>query len=211
MRTAATGLRWTRATTVATAATLVAVAAHLSAKGPAPSPPALAFLVLALSAALAPFLARPASAARIVLLTVGGQFVAHATLALAAASDGGANSTARLTSSGAPGGAHDAHAMAAADGSVITQLSDHAFPSDVRMLLVHLAAALVVGAWLAAGERAVWTVLTLIWRALLLPVLTLATPTAPTPAAVPAPVTSILPRIVSGSVVRRGPPSLLAA
>ena len=101
--------------------------------------------------------------------------------------------------------------MAAADGSVITQLSDHAFPSDVRMLLVHLAAALVVGAWLAAGERAVWTVLTLIWRALLLPVLTLATPTAPTPAAVPAPVTSILPRIVSGSVVRRGPPSLLAA
>ena len=61
METAAPWLRWTRAGTVATVATLLAVGAHVKAGGPAPSLPVLAFLVLGLAAASATLLAGPAS------------------------------------------------------------------------------------------------------------------------------------------------------
>ena len=53
METAAPWLRWTRAGTVATVATLLAVGAHVQAGGPAPSLPVLAFLVVGLTAASA--------------------------------------------------------------------------------------------------------------------------------------------------------------
>lgn len=208
MRTAATGLRWTRATTVATAATLVAVAAHLGAGGPAPSLPMLSFLVLALVVGLAPLLARPASRARIVLLTVGGQFVAHTTLALATTYDAASTAT-HATMGGATGGAHHAMGGPAAGGSVVARLVEHVLAPDLRMLLAHTAAAVVVGFWLAAGERAVWKLFSLIWRALVLPLLPLPSSTSPGPAAVPDVVATVLARIVAGSVVRRGPPRLL--
>ena len=209
MKTAATGLRWARATTVATAATLVAVVAHLGAGGPAPSFPVLAFLVLALTAALAPFLTRPASRTRIVLLTVGGQFVAHTTLTLAAAQESGASSATHVTSAGASGGAHHARAGTAAGGNVVTQLLEAVFAADPRMLLAHTAAAVVVGIWLAAGERAVWTLMSLLWRALVLPLLQPPPPSAPPPAPLSRALGTMLPRIEVGSVVRRGPPHLL--
>ena len=70
--------------------------------------------------------------------------------------------------------------------------------------------AVVVGAWLAAGERAVWTLVTHIWRSLVLPVMPLATPEAPSAAAVPSVVETMLLRLWVGSVGRRGPPHLLA-
>ncbi|QBX57277.1 hypothetical protein EXE58_18825 [Nocardioides seonyuensis] len=209
MRTAATGLRWARATTVATAATVVALAAHLGADGSAPSSPVLAFLVLALTAALAPFLARPASSTRIVLLTVVGQFVAHATLTLAAAQESGASSPTHVMSGGALGGAHHAHASTTAGSSVVTQLSELVFAADARMLLAHTAAAVVVGVWLAAGDRAVWTLASLIWRALVLPLLPLPASPAPVRATASGALGMLLPRIEVGSVVRRGPPHLL--
>lgn len=205
-----TWLRWSRATTVATAATLVAMWAHLSADERAPSSPVLAFLVLALTAAIAPFLARPASITRIVLLTVVAQFGAHTTLALAAAHEGNASTATDLTSARAPVVSQHAHTGTAAGDGLVAQLSDHVFAYDTRMLLTHIAAAVVVGAWLAAGERAVWTLVTHIWRSLVLPVMPLATPEAPSAAAVPSVVETMLLRLWVGSVGRRGPPHLLA-
>ena len=80
METAAIWLRWTRAGTVATVATLLAVAAHLHADGDTPSLPATFLLISFLTAVSATFLARPASTLRVVLLTVGGQLVAHSVL-----------------------------------------------------------------------------------------------------------------------------------
>lgn len=210
MESAGTGLRWARATTVATAATLVAVGAHLGGGGESPTSPVLAFLVPALTAALAPFLTRSASRLRVVLLTVGGQFVAHTTLALATVYDG-AGTASHITSGGDPGGAHHARASSASWGSMPSQLSEHVFAADHRMLLAHTTAAAVVGLWLAAGERAVWTLVRLIWRALVLPLLPLPSSRPPASATVSPAVGTMLPRIAADSVVRRGPPHLLAS
>lgn len=211
MTTAATGLRWTRATAVATAATLVAVTAHLSGDGSTPSSPVLGFLVLALTMALAPLPACPASRTRIVLLTVGGQFVAHATFAWAAAQGSGASAAAHVSSAGAPGGVHHAHASTAAGISTAAPLLEHVFAADPRMLAAHTAAAVIVGAWLVAGERAVWALMGLLWRALVPTLLPPPPSRAPAPATLPRDAATLLPRIASGTVVRRGPPHLLAA
>ncbi|RYB89074.1 hypothetical protein EUA06_18420 [Nocardioides glacieisoli] len=208
MGTATTGLRCMRAAIVATSATLMALWAHLDAGGNVPSSPVLGFLLLTLTALLAPFLARPASAARIVLLTVGGQFVAHTALALTAARDGGSASAPPAMSSGGTGGAH--HAGAAADGVTVTQLSDHVLTADPRMIVTHAAAAVVVGAWLAAGERMFWNLLALISRGVHVPSLAPVPPTTPSMPGTPSAASAILLRVVVGSVVRRGPPHLRA-
>lgn len=198
-----------RAAIVATSATLMALWAHLDAGGNVPSSPVLGFLLLTLTALLAPFLARPASAARIVLLTVGGQLVAHTTLALTAARDGGSASAPPAMSSGGTGGAH--HAGAASDGTTVTQLSDHVLTADPRMIVTHAAAAVVVGAWLAAGERTLWNLLALIWRGgVHVPSLAPVPPTTPSVPGTPSAASAILLRVVVGSVVRRGPPHLHA-
>jgi hypothetical protein len=91
--------------------------------------------------------------------------------------------------------------------SLLTQL----IGLDAQMLVAHLAAAVLVGLWLATGERAVWSLLTHIWRALRLPALLL--PSTPVTGGVPAQQQTgqTLARLASGTVVRRGPPHLLAA
>ncbi|MDR7253512.1 hypothetical protein J2X46_002502 [Nocardioides sp. BE266] len=215
METAPTWLRWARAGTVATVATLLGVVAHAHADGHAPSLPTMAFLVLVLTAAAAVVLARPASTARVVSLTVGGQFVAHYVLAVASPhATGGAAASAGTSMQGMPGmsGVHPGHAAegaARASDGALTGLLAGFHGLDARMLAAHLAAAVVVGLWLAAGERAVWSVVTHIWRTLRLPALRLPS----TPAAVRAPAPRLaavtLARLASGSVVRRGPPLLL--
>ena len=215
MDTAATWLRWTRAGTLASVATFLATAAHVHADGHAPSLPVVLFLVLGLTAASATLLARPASALRVVLLTVGGQLVAHSVLA-AASTHAAGGSLAPAMSGGMPAttGPHTAHvveqgAAGIVPGSVplLTQL----LGLDARMVAAHLAAAVLVGLWLAAGERAVWSLLTHVWRALCLPALLL--PSTPVTRGAPAQQQTglTLARLGSGTVVRRGPPHLLAA
>src|SRR6478735_767691 len=210
METAAPWLRWTRAGTVATVATLLAVGAHVQAGGPAPSLPVLAFLVLGLTAASATLLAGPASTVRVVLLTAGGLVVAHQVLTAPSAP-----AAARSPTPGMAGmaGHHTGHvgehgAPDAAPG--VGALAPHLLGADPRMMAAHLAAAVVVGLWLAAGERAVWTLLTDIWRSLRLPVSTAPSTPVPAGAAAPRLAGTTLARMVAGSVVRRGPPPLLA-
>ena len=213
METAAPWLRWTRAGTVATVATLLAVGAHVQAGGPAPSLPVLAFLVLGLTAASATLLAGPASTVRVVLLTAGGQLVAHHVLTAASAPAVDGSATGGMAGMAGMAGHHAGHVLEhGAPGAVpgVAPLFPHLLPADARMMAAHLAAAVVVGLWLAAGERALWTLLTHIWRSLRLPVST--APSTPVPGRAPAPqlAGTTLARIAAGSVVRRGPPALLA-
>ena len=199
METADAWLRWTRASALAVVASLVAVWAHAGGGGHLPPAHVLLAVVGALTLAAAPLLARPASAVRVVVLTVGGQALAHAALSLLGGHHG-----------------HPSHGVAGsatappATDPVAYLLGDLA-TAGAPMLLSHLAAAAAVGAWLAGGERAVWTLLTLAWRALALcrPVLpaTAVLRRAATPVAVP----TLLVRVATGSVVRRGPPLLLPA
>ena len=210
METAAPWLRWTRAGTVATVATLLAVGAHVQAGGPAPSLPVLAFLVLGLTAASATLLAGPASTLRVVLLTAGGQLVAHHVLTAASAPAVAGPATRGTAGMTGMAGHHAGHVLEHGAVPGVAPLSPHLLPADARMMAAHLAAAVVVGLWLAAGERALWTLLTHIWRSLRLPVST--APSTPVPGSAPAPqlAGTTLARIAAGSVVRRGPPALLA-
>lgn len=219
METAATWLRWTRAGTVATVATLMAVWAHVRADGHAPSLPVLLFLALGLTGAAASLLVRPASASRVVLLTVGGQLVAHYVITAASVHDTTGSAFADMQAANMPGMAgertghhaglmleHGASGAGPASESLLSQLTS----PDTRMMAAHVLAAVVVGLWLAAAERAVWSLLTHIWRALRLPALVL--PSTPVADSAPAQQQTgvTLARLGSGSVVRRGPPHLLA-
>ena len=213
METAAPWLRWTRAGTVATVATLLAVAAHVQAGGPAPSLPVLAFLVLGLTAASATLLAGPASTLRVVLLTAGGQLVAHHVLTAASAPAVAGSPTRGMAGVAGMAGHHAGHVVEHGAPDTVAGIGALAPPllaADARMMAAHLAAAAVVGLWLAAGERAVWTLLTHIWRSLRLP--DSMAPSTPAPGSSPAPqlAGTTLARIAAGSVVRRGPPRLLA-
>lgn len=236
METADAWLRWTRAAALASVASLVAVWAHVAADGRLPSAPVLLVITAAMALAAQPLLARPASALRVVLLTVGGQAAAHAALSLTAGHRGDAATTATTPALPTPVPATVPLALDE-HGRRVGSLLDHARPTagvgdgglsvpdpvsylvgdltaaGAPMLLTHLAAAVVVGGWLAVGERAVWTLLSLVWRALALP-----DPVLPAALALPrrrpsAPVVvrPLRVRVAAGSVVRRGPPLLLAA
>lgn len=75
------------------------------------------------------------------------------------------------------------------------------------MIVTHAAAAVVVGAWLAAGERTLWNLLALIWRGVHVQSLAPVPPTTPSMPGTPSDAGAILLRVVVvGSVVRRGPP-----
>lgn len=208
-------LRWTRAGALATVAVLVAVWAHVGADGRLPSAPALLLVVAAMTAAVQPLLARPASAARVVLLTVGGQAAAHVALSLSAGHRGDAAPSphgpdVHATAASHAADAHPDSGLAALEP--LSHLVDDLAAAGLPMVLTHLAAAALVGAWLAAGERAVWTLLTLAWRALALVVGVVHLCPTPRQAAAPVAVAPrLMSRVTAGSVVRRGPPSLLAA
>ncbi len=113
------------------------------------------------------------------------------------------------------GSLHDQYAaslpvVAGADPHLAGDLVAHA-----PMMAAHLAAAVLVGLWLASGERALWTLIALAssgpTRLVALFAAAVATPVPvrvlPLPEIRPLSQTVVLAR----SVVRRGPPALLAA
>lgn len=221
-------LLWARAFLLATIACLLGVLGHVTADGLLPGPGWLVVLVLVGGALCVPLLARPASALRIVVLMVGGQTLVHVFLTVTAghADDPSAPSapSAHLVPRALPtvdghrvGSLQDQYdAMA---GSVHTQpalpvghlvgdLSAHA-----PMMAVHLLAAVLVGLWLAVGERALWTLVALA-AAVLLRLAPFARPVLPARglAALPAEPAGVTePVRITRSVVRRGPPALLTA
>ena len=188
----------------------------------------------------AAFLRRPASTRLLVTLVVGGQTLVHAALSVTAGHghDGhGTPSTAPAPAPLPPGPLGRASLPTDAGGRV-GSLQDHyeaiagapaatgltvpdpaALVDHLPMFLAHTAAGVLVGLWLAVGERAVWALLALAVALAVRTVLApLPAPRALTPARRPRPAAAQLhplhraPRDrVARSVVRRGPPALLAA
>ena len=138
------------------------LAGHMAGDGAVPAVGVLVALFVLTVVALAPFAGTAMSPARVVALLVGGQGVLHTALQLLGGTGVPASS---------PTGSHlmstGSHLMthpdaATSHGSVMSLMSG----GHLVMLLTHLAAAVAVGVWLAAGERALWMLLALTARPL---------------------------------------------
>lgn len=224
-------LLWWRAAMVSAMTFLVGAVAHVSAGGLLPSWFALAAMMAIGTTISGVVLSRPASTARIVGLVVLGQTACHALLSVTAGhggrSDGhgsGAATSSAIGAGGLPvsdggrtGSLHDHYESMVASGSGGSALSipdPTAVLDHLPMFVAHSLVAVVVGLWLAAGERALLTLLSLAVSVLVavlawptqVPVATARVRTLPRRA-------HALPSLarVSRSVVRRGPPALLAA
>jgi hypothetical protein len=157
-----TALRWARALTLASVMLGSGLAGHAAAGGSVPAASMLLPVFVLFTAAIAPLLDAPASTRRVTALLLVGQFSVHVLLQVLGGSvaiEASGHSTAMRTgAAGEPVTAHLGHAVASAPtGSVPALLTS----PHLGMLLVHVAAALVVGLWLAAGERAAWTLVAL--------------------------------------------------
>ena len=164
-------LRWLRAAALAAVVVLGGLAGHVAAGGVAPSASAVLMMLAATVVLVAPMLGAPASTGRVVVVVVAGQGLVHLALQFLAPS------------------AHHAHsggsmlmpvAMSSGVSSRNASMTDAALDRgssaqhdavlalmggpDLAMLVGHLAAAVAVGLWLAAGERAVWSLLALAGR-----------------------------------------------
>jgi hypothetical protein len=236
-------LVWSRATLLATVVVVVSALGHVLADGLLPGAVAMAGLLLATTVVSARFLVRQASTPRLVALLVGGQAVIHGVLSLLAG-HGTGHVTAQGPAASGAGFVFDGRQVertgsyfdqveamqAAAPGLAAGSgragpghLLDHLAAQSVPMLLAHLAAVALLGVWLAAGERALWTVLTLAGSRLLDVVAHVARIPGQSAglllervrrapylgdigrAAVP------LPHLLHHVVAHRGPPALLAA
>ena len=156
-------LRWVRALTLASVLFTCGLAGHAAGGGLIPAASVLVSLFVLTVVAVAPFAGAPVRPAGAVALLVGGQGLLHAALQLLS----GTAVTAPIVMCGA-----DMGAMAASSSTTSCHLmmhpgaaAPHGFAMSLMsgghllMLLGHLAAAFVVGVWLAAGERALWMLL----------------------------------------------------
>jgi hypothetical protein len=120
-------------------------------------------LLLVAAVVLAPGLGSPASYLRVALLVICGQALLHVSLNVLTMPAG--HSGAGMVMSGGPHGSMSMsggmlHGSAASgEASLVWMGTAH-----VGMLLAHLVAGLLLGLWLAAGERAAWTLLRLAAR-----------------------------------------------
>lgn len=221
---------WARAVVVTLLAVFLGAAGHVTAEGLLPGPGVLVLLVVVGAVVSAALLARPASSLRVVVMLVLGQAGVHAVLTATGGHVGDAP-TARGPLAHATGaalpvvdgrrvgslqeayeGAGHAVAPALPVGHLVSDLTAHA-----PMMVVHLVAAVLVGLWLAVGERSLWTLVALASTAFLRPFLlalaalgAVRVPSVVTAAVrsdEPAPRTTSL---LARCVVRRGPPLLAA-
>jgi hypothetical protein len=174
-------LRWCRALLLAAVAMAAGVAGHLGADGLMPGRAALVVLFLTCAVGAACFLGRPASRLRVVLLLIGGQTFIHGGLTALAGHRGDpplVRTPVAAHLAATPGAGRRVGSLldqfnAVAPGARPGQRVELAVPYPVQHLLAdltgahaamavaHLTAAVVVGLWLAMGERALWTVLRL--------------------------------------------------
>jgi hypothetical protein len=227
---------WGRAALVGLLTTGLGVPGHVSADGLLPGPGVLVGLAIASVLIAVPVLAREAGRLRLVGLTVGGQTLTHLVLAVSAGHRGDVRAASTSSAGAAPGGtapslptsdgrrvgslqdafqpsggARSHSTGLAVPGHLVSDLSDHA-----PMMAAHLAVAVLVGLWLAHGERAFWTLV----RTTAGGLRSLVTPyVAPRPSptarvGVPPAAPECLPHQRGGdgrAVSRRGPPVVLAA
>jgi hypothetical protein len=159
----ASALRWMRALALASVLVGTGVAGHVAAGAAMPAPAVLALLLVLATLVLAPVLGTPASSVRVALLVIGGQALLHVSLNLITRNPAGHTGAGMVM----PDGPHGSmpmsggmfHAAAASGETSVWMGSAH-----VGMLLAHLVAGLLLGLWLAAGERAAWTLVRLAAR-----------------------------------------------
>ncbi len=177
--------RWGRALLLSGVALLAGAIAHVGAGGMLPGLVVLFVLLAGCTAVSATLLGRPASTLRIVILLTAGQALIHGAMtalsghrgdpALQAAPPVASDLPHQMAAVGArrvgslreqlygttlPGGADPGSALAL-PYPVQHLVADFTGPNAL-MALGHVAAAALVGLWLAAGERALWTILTLL-------------------------------------------------
>ncbi len=224
-------LVWLRAAMVGSMVVLFGVVGHVSADGLLPGTIAMT-LLLAVSVTLAGLLlVRPASTTRLVAMLVAGQFLVHVVLSSTAGHRGearliGAASHLPAAPATLPsvnghrvGSLFEAHQLAQTThtssppslpiGPLIDDLAAHA-----PLMTAHLAAAALVGLWLALGERTLWALIALTGRQLLA--------VTAMPALVPLPGTPRMTRHTAGAAsalhslwhpsptTERGPPPAFA-
>jgi hypothetical protein len=153
--------RWVRALTLPSVLFISALAGHAVAGGVTPAAPVLVFLFVITVAVLVPLVGALISPARIVALLIVGEGLLHIALELLGRSTvmSAMNDPAAMSS---PTGCHLMMQPISATpyGSAMSLMSD----GHLIMLLAHIAAAVAVGMWLAAGERVLWDVVRLAAR-----------------------------------------------
>lgn len=152
-------MRCARAVVLAAVVLLAGSLAHASADGLLPGAASMTTLFVVLAAACAGVLGRAVSAGRLVALTVGGQLAVHTALSVLAGHRGEHHALA-----GAPSGAASVpHLHEAAPGGP-SAWATHAVQDVLErpaMALAHVLASVLVGLWLAVGERALWALVAL--------------------------------------------------
>lgn len=176
-----TALRWTRAVFLAAVAMCTGAMAHASADGILPGKAELAALLVVCTVGAAALLGRPASTRRVLLLLLGCQTFIHAGLTVLGGHRGDplpAHAAASLVSQPLripigtgrrTGSLFDQLAVAQPAGGNLDltvpywlqHVSADMTGQHALMAVGHLAAGAVVGLWLAAGERALWTLVSL--------------------------------------------------
>lgn len=172
-----------RALAVASVSFFLGVAGHVTADGRLPGLPVLAAFFAFSVLLCVPMLTRPASTTRVVAMVTVGQTLLHVLLGATAGHTGDVTRAA-TTKPGtlAPG---TTGSLPMVDGRRLGSLQDAYAPvtgvdaprpalpvghllDDVQanapMMAAHLAVAVLVGLWLARGERALWTLVALAGR-----------------------------------------------
>jgi hypothetical protein len=157
--------RRARALTLPSVLFTSALAGHMVADGVPPGASVLVPLFVFIVFAVAPFVGARTSPALCVALLAGGQGLLHAALqVLSGTASATATASGMATGVAAVSPPSSSHLMHHGAGpspnSVMSQMSG----GHMDMLLAHLAAGVVVGLWLAAGERAFWKLLALTAR-----------------------------------------------
>ena len=159
-------LRWMRALTLASVLVSTGVAGHVAAGGAMPEPVLLMLLLVGATLVLAPGLGSPASSVRVALLVVGGQAFLHLSLRVLATSPVGLPGAGMVMPGDPAGSSSMSGGVMFPHGSSTSGEASFAWmgSAHVGMLLAHLVAGLALGLWLAAGERAAWTLVQLAAR-----------------------------------------------
>lgn len=227
-QTAGAALRWGRAAALTCVVLGFSAVAHAAAGGALPGPVGMGVLAVPTAAVLAALLGRQASTLRVVALVAGGQAALHAALTAAGGHPTGVSAAVAPQTFRLPEGrlaealGADQLALRVTTGPSRLDAAIHHLVEDLSvaqtwgMTAAHLAAAALLGWWLAAGERLAWRLVVLLTgsadAALVRVRVLLDVPTPPTlpptshvrPSSVPrrpAPLD-----LLSRAVVRRGPP-----
>ncbi|WP_309648272.1 hypothetical protein [Nocardioides sp.] len=222
---------WLRALAVASAFFFLGVAGHVTADGRLPGVPVLtAFFAVSVLLSV-PMLTRPASTARVVVIVTVGQTMLHVLLGATAGHVGdaaraattnlgttapGATGSLPLVDGRRLGSLQDAYAPAVGveaptPALPVGQLLDDV-QADAPMMAAHLAVAVLVGLWLACGERALWTLVALAGRQVV-PAVVVHPPVGLPARVVPLPAHRLPVRTTDHLTAprsRRGPPLLAA-